>query len=55
MDDSKKCNDLSGKEWLQHSFSIWRNLTKTKEEKELKHPASYPIALCEKLIRTFSK
>jgi len=55
MDDSKKCNDLSGKEWLQYSFSIWRDLTKTKEEKELKHPASYPIALCEKLIRTFSK
>ena len=55
MEDRKKCNDLSGKEWLQHSFSIWRELGKTKEEKELKHPASYPIALCEKLIRTFAK
>lgn len=55
MDNSKKCNDLSGKEWLQNSFSIWRDLSKTKEEKDLKHPASYPISLCEKLIRTFSK
>lgn len=52
---NKKCNDLTGKEWLQNSFSIWRNLTKTKEEKNLKHPACYPVSLCEKLIRTFSK
>ena len=55
INDSKRCNNLTGKEWLQNSFSIWRNLTKTKEEKELKHPASYPVSLCEKLIKTFSK
>lgn len=55
MSESKKCNDLSGKEWLQNSFSIWRGLAKTSEEKALKHPASYPIVLCEKLIRTFAK
>ena len=55
INDDKKCNDLSGKEWLQNSFSIWRDLIKTKEEKDLKHPASYPVSLCEKLIRTFSK
>lgn len=55
MDKSKKCNDLTGKEWLQNSFSIWRELSKTKEERALKHPASYPISLCEKLIRTFAK
>jgi len=51
----KKCNNLSGKEWLQNSFSIWRGLHKTKEEKDMKHPASYPVCLCEKLIKTFSK
>ena len=55
MDNSKKCNDLTGKEWLQNSFSIWRDLSKTKEEKDFKHPASYPVSLCEKLIKTFSK
>ncbi len=55
INEDKKCNNLTGKEWLQNSFSIWRNLNKTKEEKDLNHPASYPIALCEKLIRTFSK
>ncbi len=55
INEDKKCNNLTGKEWLQNSFSIWRDLSKTKEEKDLKHPASYPVALCEKLIRTFSK
>lgn len=55
INDEKRCNDLTGKEWLQNSFSIWRDLAKTKEEKSLKHPASYPVELCEKLIRTFSR
>lgn len=55
VNENKKCNNLTGKEWLQNSFSIWRDLVKTKEEKNLKHPASYPVSLCEKLIRTFSK
>lgn len=55
INEDKKCNNLTGKEWLQNSFSIWRDLIKTKEEKNLKHPASYPVSLCEKLIRTFSK
>ena len=55
VDNSRKCNELTGKEWLQNSFSIWRGLAKTPEEKALKHPASYPLSLCEKLIRTFSK
>ena len=55
ISEDKKCNDLSGKEWLQNSFSIWRNLNKTKEEKSFDHPACYPVSLCEKLIRTFSK
>ena len=32
-----------------------RDLGKTKEEKALKHPASYSISLCEKLLHTFSK
>ncbi|MCA6072260.1 MAG: site-specific DNA-methyltransferase [Endomicrobium sp.] len=49
-----KTNELSGKEWLQNSFSIWRGLSKTPEEKSLGHPASFPISLCEKMIMTFS-
>lgn len=55
VSEEKKCNDLTGKEWLQNSFSIWRDLKKTQEEKAFGHPASYPVSLCEKLIRTFAK
>lgn len=55
LNEEKRCNDLTGKEWLQNSFSIWRDVNKTKEEKAFRHPASYPVSLCEKLIRTFSR
>lgn len=51
----KRANDLTGKEWLQNSFSIWRDLRKSKEEKAYNHPASYPVVLCEKLIKTFAR
>ena len=27
-----RMNNLSGKEWLQESFSIWRGIKKTKED-----------------------
>lgn len=52
---ANRANDLTGKEWLQNSFSIWRDLKKTQEEKLLGHPASYPVSLCEKLIKTFAR
>lgn len=52
---TNRANDLTGKEWLQNSFSIWRDLKKTQEEKSLGHPASYPVSLCEKLIKTFAR
>ena len=48
-------NDLTGKEWLQNSFTIWRDIKKNREERQLKHPAMYPIALCKKLIRIYTK
>lgn len=53
--NDKRANDLTGKEWLQNSFSIWRNLRKTPEELIFDHPATFPISLAEKLIETFSK
>lgn len=55
MNRDKRINNLTGKEWLQNSFSIWRDIKKTTEEKKLGHPASYPAELAEKLIKTFSK
>ncbi|MCJ7446118.1 MAG: DNA adenine methylase [Bacteroidales bacterium] len=50
-----KTNNLNGKEWLQNSFSIWRDLGKTDEEKRLNHPAIFTIKLISKLIDTFCK
>jgi len=48
-------NNLTGKEWLQNSFSIWRELGKNDEERNLKHPATFSIKLVSKLIDCFCK
>lgn len=48
-------NSLSGKEWLQNSFSIWRDLVKNDEERKLKHPATFSLKLVSKIIDTFCK
>ena len=50
-----RMNDLTGKEWLQNSFTIWRDIRKNREELQLKHPAMYPIDLCKKLIRIYTR
>jgi DNA modification methylase len=50
-----KMNNLTGKEWLQNSFTIWRDIRKTKEESQLKHPAMFPQTLVEKLIDIYTK
>lgn len=50
----KRPNNLSGKEWLQYSFSIWRDLKKDIEEKKLKHPAMFPKQLAERVIDIFT-
>ena len=50
-----KMNNLTGKEWLQESFSIWRGIKKTKEELQTKHPALFPQKLTQKLINLYTK
>jgi DNA modification methylase len=52
---AEKMNNLTGKEWLQNSFSIWRDITKTTEERSTKHPALFPQELVEKLIKIYTK
>lgn len=52
---AERMNDLDGKEWLKNSFSIWRDIKKTKEELQLEHPAIFPIALAERLIKIYTK
>lgn len=51
----KRANELDGKTWLQYSFSIWRDIAKTDEERNLGHPAMYPTKLASKIIEIFSK
>lgn len=50
----KKCNELSGKEWLRNSFSIWKDIKKTPEEIVLKHPAMFPMQLTYRIIKIFT-
>ena len=51
---AEKMNNLTGREWLQESFSIWRGIKKTTEERQTKHPALFPQKLPEKLINLWS-
>lgn len=54
MVTNKRLNNLDGKRWLQHSFSIWRDIEKNPEERKLKHPAMFPIMLAERIIDIFT-
>jgi DNA modification methylase len=50
---AERLNNLTGKEWLQNSFTIWIDVVKTSEERATKHPALFPQELVEKLIRLY--
>ena len=52
---AEKMNNLTGSEWLQESFTIWRGIKKTKEELSTKHPALFPQKLPQKLINLYTK
>jgi len=51
---AERINKLNGKEWLQYSFSIWKDIQKNKEEWALRHPAMFPIMMAEKLTDIFT-
>lgn len=51
---AERINQLNGKQWLQYSFSIWKDIQKNKEEWALKHPAMFPVMLVERLIDIFT-
>jgi hypothetical protein len=38
VDPARRANELSGKEWLRNSISVWSDITKSKEERSTKHP-----------------
>lgn len=50
----KKCNQLSGAEWLRYSMSVWDDIKKTKEEMKLKHPAMFPEMLIKRLLLSYT-
>jgi len=50
----KKANDLGGKEWTRYSISVWNDIGKTSEEAKLHHPAMFPGALVERILRCFT-
>ena len=52
---ASRMNNLTGKQWLQNSFTIWKDIRKTAEEAKLKHPAMFPQALVERLIDIYTK
>jgi DNA modification methylase len=47
---TRRANKPDGQAWLQHSFSIWRDIAKNQEETKLKHPAIFPIQFSERII-----
>ncbi len=51
----RRANDLDGAEWTRSSISVWSDLRKTAEETALKHPAMFPQALVERVIRAFTR
>lgn len=53
VDPKKRANQLDGKKWLKNSISVWADIAKSKEEKALKHPASFPEALVTRLLESF--
>lgn len=51
---ARRANELDGSQWVKNSISIWSDARFTSEERKLKHPAMFPQALIEKLIKTFT-
>jgi len=55
VNTDKRYNELTGKEWLQYSFSIWRDIRKSAEENKLQHPAMFPEQLASRVIDIYTK
>lgn len=49
-----RANQLSGSEWLKHSFSVWRDIPRDQIGRK-GHPASFPVSLVEKILDCYAK
>lgn len=54
-DQRNKVNDLTGKEWLQLTKSVWASERCAEDKEAFKHPAPFLIKDIRKLIRLFTK
>ena len=54
-DTRNKVNDLTGKEWLQLSKSVWVNKRNLLDKGAYEHPAPFLIEDIHKLITLFKK
>lgn len=50
----KSFNGLSAKEWTQYSKSVWDIPTSPRTKNQLEHGATYPEALCDRVIMMYS-
>lgn len=48
-------NGLCASEWAELSKSVWNDVSSARQKKHLKHGATYPEKLCERLIKMYSK
>lgn len=52
---SKTFNGLTAREWTSLSRNVWNDVSSTRNKKHLKHGATYPKALTDRLITMYSK
>lgn len=52
---AKTFNGLSASEWASLSRSVWNDVSSARQKKHLKHGATYPEKLCDRLISMYSK
>lgn len=50
----QRFNNLTGKEWLKYSISIWSDIQKGSEER-VNHPAIFPCALVERILKCYTR
>ncbi len=48
-------NGLCASEWAELSKSVWNDVSSARQKKHLKHGATYPEKLCERLIKMYSR
>lgn len=52
--ERKRANDLDGKTWTKYSISVWSDIRKSPDERQLDHPALFPAQLVLRLLECFT-